>query len=39
MSVGVGIHWTYRVITEMDLFDHADRLMQALLAIRNVGGG
>ena len=33
MSIGVGIHWKYRVITDMDLFDHADRLMQALLAL------
>lgn len=35
MSIGVGIHWKYRVITDGDLFDHADRLMQTLLALED----
>lgn len=31
MTVGVGIHWKYRVLSDVDLFAYADRLAEALL--------
>lgn len=31
MTVGVGIHWTFRVIGDVDLFEHADAVTEALL--------
>lgn len=33
MTVGVGIHWKYRVVSDIDLFTYADRLTEALLAL------
>lgn len=33
MTIGVGIHWKYRVVGDMDLFAYADRLTEALLAL------
>ncbi|MGH3771407.1 MAG: hypothetical protein ACRDRW_08445 [Pseudonocardiaceae bacterium] len=31
MTVGVGIHWTFLVIGDVDLFEHADAVTEALL--------
>ncbi|MGH3823102.1 MAG: hypothetical protein ACRDRA_09765 [Pseudonocardiaceae bacterium] len=31
MTVGVGIHWTFRVIGDVDLFEYADAVTEALL--------
>lgn len=39
MSISVGIHWNYCVITETDLFEHAERLIQALLTLENTTPG
>jgi len=31
--IGVSIHWTFRVISDVDLFAHADRVTEALLEL------
>lgn len=33
MTIGVGIHWKYRVVSDVDLFACADRLTEALLEL------
>ncbi|MGQ0773354.1 MAG: hypothetical protein ACT4NY_02880 [Pseudonocardiales bacterium] len=31
--IGVTIHWKFRVISDVDLFEHADRVAEALLEL------
>ncbi|MGH3902741.1 MAG: hypothetical protein ACRDTE_00840 [Pseudonocardiaceae bacterium] len=39
MTIGVGIHWKYRVVSDVDLFAHAERLTEALLELETATPG
>lgn len=38
MAVGVGIHWKFQVLGDVDLFAHADAITESLLAQESKAG-